>query len=239
MKTFSKSKYNLEIFETPKVIDDKDLKITLEIQNGLQVSKSFLDNLLYELKNLDKKIVTLLLSKNMSIFVGHKFSDLYLSQAINKNYGYKIDFDDISRGVMSDEIDKIVLFSKNLQPEHIGAILLHEIGHFVDAFQNFGNINTDSDLTYSSNLEFISAYKKDFQINYEMIKNDKNPYLKHFVQDSVPDKINQMAIIETFAELFRLAFGKVNNTKTVELYFPNTFNIIKKSLKEDGFSFNN
>ncbi|MEI8388412.1 MAG: hypothetical protein WCG23_00870 [bacterium] len=236
MENWNNSKYNLKIFDNPKVIIDNDLKIPLEIQNGLNVDEKFLKTLIDELKNLNIEITKLFLDKTMSVFVGYKFSDIYLEQTINNNYGYKIDFDEESRGVMSDEIRRIVLFSKNLKTEHIGAILYHELGHFIDAYKNFGNINDLKDLTYSSTQEFINAYEKDFKKNYEIIKNDKNLSLRHFVQDNKPKQIRQTAITETFAELFRLAFNKVNNSKTVELYFPNSLKVVNEFLNNEIFN---
>lgn len=236
MENWNNFKYNLKIFDNPKVIIDNDLKIPLEIQNGLNVDEKFLKTLIDELKNLNIEITKLFLDKTMSVFVGYKFSDIYLEQTINNNYGYKIDFDEESRGVMSDEIRRIVLFSKNLKTEHIGAILYHELGHFIDAYKNFGNINDLKDLTYSSTQEFINAYEKDFKKNYEIIKNDKNVSLRHFVQDNKPEQIRQTAITETFAELFRLAFNKVNNSKTVELYFPNSLKVVNEFLNNEIFN---
>ena len=232
MSALNNSEYNLKIFENTYIIKDKNLKLTLEVQDGLIVEEKFLNTLVFEMKNINTNILKMLNERKMSVFVVYKFSDLYTKQSISQNYGYKIDFNKESRGLMSDEINKIVLFSKNLQPANIGAILYHEIGHFIDCYKNFKTIKDLHGFTYSTNIKFIRAYKSDFKKNFKLIKNDANPRLRHFVQDNTLEKINQITIAETFAELFSLAFNKANDTKTVELYFPGSLIILKELLND-------
>ena len=228
MEKLNSTKYNLNIFKNPQVIISDENNITLEIQNELIVDSEFLNTLIEEIKNLHPKFKKMLKDKDMKFFVGYKFSDFFIEQRINDNYGYAIDFDKESRGIMTDDVNRIILLYKNLRIENIGAILYHELGHFIDAYDKFGDIDSVYDLTYSSREELIKAYKNDFIKHYSLIKNDDNPYLRHFVQDNTPEKFRQTSISETFAELFRLTFNKINNTKTVELYFPESSVIVKK-----------
>ena len=51
-------------------------------------------------------------------------------------------------------------------------------------------------------------------------------------EDSTPKKNNVCAVCETFAEMFRHINGKINDEKTVELYFNNFKNLMIEVLYE-------
>lgn len=199
------------------------------------VPKEFEATFRNEIENIPLVIKQMLNEKNITFTIVDYINDLLDEKKLEKiknNYKYDYNTKQQSRGIMSDDINCIAVSVKNTRIEDIGAILYHEIGHFLDGYQNFGKID-DLGLTFSIDEKFIKAYTKDFIENYELIKNDKNFRLKHFVQDSTPENINKSAIIETFAELFRLANNKKNDTKTVELYFLTAFNVLKLMLNEN------
>lgn len=202
--------------------------------NSKDVSNEFESTFKNEIENIPTIIKDLLNEKNIAFILVDYIDDLLDEKRLEKiknNYKYDHNTRKQSRGIMSDESNCIAISAKNTRIEDIGAILYHEIGHFLDGYQNFGKID-DLGLTFSVNKKFIDAYTKDFIEHYELIKNDNNFRLKHFVQDSTPENINKSGIVETFAELFRLAYSKKNDTKTVELYFPTAFNILKVMLNE-------
>jgi hypothetical protein len=163
----------------------------------------------------------MLKKRGVSFAVVDYISDLIDTSKI-MDFKYEVDLKNNSRGLMSDEQNLIALSHKNTNVDNIGAILYHELGHFIDSYKNYGNIDSLSDLTFSSDKKFTEAYKQDFISNWELIKNDNNYRLIHFIQNSTPYNIHQAGIVETFAELYRVANNRTNDTKTVELYFPET-----------------
>jgi hypothetical protein len=188
-----------------------------------------------EIENIHPAIKAMIKRRNMSFKLVDCITDLLekeRTEKIETTYKYNLDLKNQSRGLMSDESHCIAVSVKNTYIDNIGAILYHEIGHFLDAYENYGNIKNLYDLTLSADKRFIEAYIKDFTEHYEFIKNDNNFRLKHFIQDSTLENINQNAVCETFAELYRFANNKKNDTKTVELYFPTALNILKILLKE-------
>lgn len=187
-----------------------------------------------EIKTIQPLIKQMLNEKKMAFVLVDYIDDLLDEKRLEKirnNYKYDHNTRQQSRGIMSDESNCIAISVKNTRIEDIGAILYHEIGHFLDGYQNFGKID-DLGLTFSTDKKFVEAYTKDFIEHYELIKNDKNFRLKHFVQDSTPENINKSGIAETFAELFRLANNKINDTETVELYFPTALGVLKLMLNQ-------
>lgn len=185
-------------------------------------------------KNIPQKIKVMLKEKNIKFIIADYVDDTMSEERKKKqDERYKDDIvkKETTRGLMSDEIDCIVVSAKNTKIEHIEAILYHEVGHFLDAYDNFGQVD-EFGLSLSSKEEFVNAYTKDFADNYEQIKLDTNFRLVHFVQKSTPENINDAGIMESFAELFRHASGKINDTKTVELYFPTALQTLKQIVNE-------
>lgn len=188
-----------------------------------------------EISNINPIIKAMLKEKSMTFKLVPCIYKLVGEKIANKTYNdykYDLDMKEQSRGVMSDERCDIAIGTNNCKIEHIAAILYHEIGHFLDAYENFVNINSPYDLSLSADKRFINAYKSDFVLNYDSIKKNKNHSLKHFIQDNTLKKINQISVCETFAELFRATNNKQNSTKTVELYFLNSICALKDLVKE-------
>jgi len=193
-----------------------------------------------EIETISPKIQKLLEDKNITIKLVNNVYDIKTKEEENKNYdkfysqkyAEQVKKSFPTRGIMSDEKICIAIFKDNTDITNIGAILYHEIGHFLDAYKNFGNINSLADLEFSSNPEFVEAYTKDFVANWDKIKTDTNFRLKHFIQDSTPEKIVKSGITESFAEIFRFLNKKVIDAKTVELYFPTAIEVEKKLLTE-------
>lgn len=187
-----------------------------------------------EIENIHPIIKDMLNEKNIKFVIVDCINDILdekRHEKITSNYKYQLNIRQQSRGIVSDVNNCIAISVKNTRTEDIGAILYHEIGHFLDGYENFGKID-DLGLTFSSDKEFIDAYTIDFIEHYELIKNDNNFRLKHFVQGNTPENITQSSVLETFAELFRLANNKKNDTNTVELYFPTALNVLKFMLNE-------
>jgi len=187
-----------------------------------------------EIENIPSTIKTLLQGKKIECLIVDYTDDLLDEERRQKNNEfYKDDIakKETTRGMMSDDSNCIAISIKNTKMKDIGAILYHELGHFLDAYDNFGKVD-ELGLSLSSNKKFIDAYNEDFINHYEQIKEDTNYRLVHFVQKSTPDKISQTGIIETFAELFRLACHKTNDTKTVELYFPSALQVLIEIVNE-------
>lgn len=197
--------------------------------------KDFEDIFRREVENIHPIIKRMLQERNVTFKLVDCISELVgeeRTQKIEDAYNYDISLKNQSRGLLSDESHCIALSVKNTSIDNIGAILYHELGHFLDIYENYGKIETLADLIFSSDKRFMDAYQKDFAQNYHLIINDDNFRLKHFIQEGTPDNINQNAVSETFAELFRVVNNKQNDTKTVELYFSRALNVLKTMLNE-------
>ena len=102
-------------------------------------------------------------------------------------------------------------------------VIFHELGYFLDAYEKYGNIKSLYDLTYSSSSKFINAYREDLMENWTNIQN--NTELELCILNSTPKRINQTAIIETFAEIFRYLYTRENSY--IETFFANSINTYK------------
>lgn len=193
------------------------------------VNSFFLEYYQHEIDNISPFLIKMLKKRNVSFAVVDYISDLTNKNKI-MDYKYDVNLQKVARGLMSDEQNLIAISHKNTKIDNIGAILYHELGHFIDSYKNYGNINSLNDLTFSSDKRFAEAYKKDFILHWETIKNDDNYRLIHFIQNSKPENISQTGIVETFAELYRVANNKINDTKTVELYFSSALEELKRSV---------
>lgn len=206
------------------------VNIRIEAQD---VDESYIEVFTAAVMNINPKIHKLLLEKDLNIILTNCVYDIKSKSEISKNhekfyeqkYANELVESFPTRGIMSDEKKCIALFLKNINYNDLEAILYHELGHFLDAYDNFGHIESLNDLAFSSSDAFKDAYKKDFIQNWELIKKDDNFRLRHFVQNSTPESFQQSALSESFAEIFRYLNNLHNDTKTVELYFPTAIDV--------------
>lgn len=198
------------------------------------VKKEFIEVFEQEIEKIPEKIKEMLKKRGVDFVIVDYIDDLYDEQRLKKHA--QIYKDDITRkkttrGLMSDESHCIALSSTTTKIKDIKAILYHELGHFLDAYDNYGKVD-ELGLSLSSRKEFVDAYTKDFIAHYDKIKENDNFRLVHFIQKSTPENISNIGIIETFAELFRWANNIKNDSLTVELYFPTALRVAKKLINE-------
>lgn len=185
---------------------------------------------------MDKKVKELVQSKNFTFLLAEKLPDIISYKTLQKmqdeydenviNYPH--------RGITtnSDGNFYITVFTKYLKIEHLEAILYHETGHFIDGYKAIEVEEPDMTCFLSHSEEFLAAYKKDLTENWDKIKQDRGFRIKHCIQSSTPDKIDTTGALETFAELFRFNNGKINDEKTVELYFLNSAKVQRELIKK-------
>lgn len=205
--------------------------MNLIIKNISNASKEYLEEFYSEIKNLPQKIVELINEKSFKIILADKASDLFNKHTLDELISYKEDYnietiDKTIRGNCSDNIDNgsINIFYNTTQ-NIVGAILYHEIGHLVDYHINFENP------VYSTSQEFIDAYKKDLNKNWQKIKKDKRYRLIHYIQNSTPENPDEIALRETFAHCFARSFNKIDDIDIVSEYFENCLKVTKKIVK--------
>ncbi len=175
----------------------------LIIENISNANNEFLKAFYYEINELDKKIVNIINSKNVKIILADKLSDILppSKNDIEKTQDYHpVNRDITTRGLCSDTINAICIFSNTTSIQNLGAILYHEIGHLLDFYNNWGKEDTMPELSIKK--EFIKAYKKDITKHWDKIKNDNRFRLKHYIQSSTPNNISQAGLVETFAFCF-------------------------------------
>lgn len=200
----------------------------------------FVNLFIKTIQGVDPIIAKMVEDKGVSFILANSLYDLRPQEEIAQNYEkfYEDKYTQVltnkypARGVTSDVRNCIAVFYENTQIEHLEAILYHEIGHFIDSYENFGKIDSLEDLTFSTREPFMKAYKSDLVKNWDLIKNDDNFRLKHYIQNSTPENIHLAAFVETFAELYRWLNGKVNDTKTVELYFNESVKVLGNLLSD-------
>lgn len=162
------------------------------------------------------------------------------AEGLKKIYKYDIDILNGVRGNLRDTKDSsgvtITIFHNTVTAEYIETILYHEIGHFLDFYfhlKNAAGKKSKRRKALSKSPEFVKAFKKDLNEHWDLIKNDNNYRLKHFIQDMSPKKkATDSVLCETFAELYRHNRGLKNDTKTVELYFPESKNVQMEIFKK-------
>lgn len=177
---------------------------------------------------LDDKIKSLILSVDYEIVLANKCSNVYsrkeFKKLINDIGDYKENYtqetiDKILRGITSDIIKKICVFSNTVSQKQIGFILYHEIGHFLDYFNKTGKFKK---FYLSTKRNFVNAYKKDLKENWENIKQDKRCRLIHLIQNSTPEIPNKIAMAETFANCFAKIMNENDEVDFIELFFKNS-----------------
>lgn len=200
----------------------------LIIENFSDADEIFLSKFYYEINALDKQLVNIINSKNLKIILANKLSDVITAEKndIEKYQDYHPkDRDIVTRGLCSDDINAICLFSNVATEKNIGAILYHEIGHLLDFYENWGK--DDIKPVLSSQKEFIEAYRQDIIKYWELIKNDNRFRLKHYIQNSTPDNISSAGLMETFAHCFAGINNKFDDIDILGEYFENCLIISK------------
>lgn len=198
----------------------------------------FVNLFIKTIQGIDPIIAKMVEDKGVSFVLANSLYDVRPKEEMAQNYEkfYEDKYTQVltnkypARGVTSDVRNCIAVFYENTQIEHLEAILYHEIGHFIDSYENFGKIDSLDYMTFSTSESFMQAYKNDLTKNWDLIKNDDNFRLKHFVQNSTPENIHAAAVVETFSEIYRWKCGKINDTKTVELYFHESAKAAEKLL---------
>ncbi len=184
------------------------------------------------INNLDFKILKLLRETDFTIHLYKTPQDFPL--VANTQYVENLKtYPTRGRCSVGEGIRQISIFKNNTKIEHLEAILYHEIGHFLDFYRCIANNCVNENLFSSSCAAFKSAYRIDLTLNWLKIRKDKRFRLVHFIQNSTPAKINPIAILETYAELFRHINGKINDEETVELYFHNSRNVLIEILNRE------
>ena len=202
--------------------------MNLKIENHSHADDKFLNEFYFEVENLPAKLVELINKKNLKIILADKFSDVIDEQTLDsiKEYKENYNLDNIDktiRGSCSVDIDGGSIFVfYNTTNGIVGAILYHEIGHIVDHFKDYETSN------FSNDIRFVNAYKKDLTLNWKKIKKDNRFRLIHYIQNSTPENLNELAMQETFAHCFARSFNKVDDIDIVEDYFENSLNITKE-----------
>lgn len=185
---------------------------------------------------MDKKIIELVQSKNFMFLLTENLFDIIPYETLQKTQS-KYDENILNyphRGIMTNSNGNfyITVFTKHLKIEHLEAVLYHETGHFMDGYKVIEDEEPDLSCFLSGSSEFLAAYNKDLTDNWDKIKQDKGFRIKHCIQASIPDKVDLTGAIETFAELFRFNNGKINDEKTVELYFLNSAKAQRELIKK-------
>ena len=201
----------------------------LVIKNISNAKDEFLAAFYKEINGLDKKLVDIINSKHLTIILANKLSDVITQKSKNdiellQDY-HPDDRDITTRGLCSDTINAICLFSDVIAIQNIGAILYHEAGHLLDFYVDWGKENIKANL--SSKKEFIEAYKQDITSNWEKIKNDNRFRLKHYIQNSTPDNLSQAGLTETFAHCFARINNKFDDVDILGEYFENSLIVSK------------
>lgn len=200
------------------------------IENKSNATQEFVEIFKNSTKNLNKKIVKLINSKNLQIILANKLSDILLPENINDIDTYQ-DYtsenkDLTTRGLLSDTINALCIFSNTTTKENLEAIFYHELGHLIDMHADWEKPS------FSNTAKFVEAYQKDIQNSWDKIKNDNRYRLKHYIQNSTPENISLNATMETFAHCFARINGKFDDIDILGEYFPETLKIAKKIFAE-------
>ena len=204
------------------------------IKNISNANREYVEIFEQKINLLDDKIKSLISSVDYEIVLADKCSDIYSNEEfyklINEVNGYKENYtketiDKTFRGICSDDIKKIGVFSNNVSEQIIGFVLYHEIGHFLDYYNSRGKFEG---FQLSSKKEFIETYKKDLKLHWDAIKQNKKYRLIHLIQNSTPNNPNEIAMAETFANCFAKIMNEVDEIDFIDLYFKNSLQTAKE-----------
>lgn len=178
----------------------------VEIKNDIK-DRQYIDSFMNEVRDISGRIIRLVENKDVSIRLVNSIYDIKPD---------KLDYYSISRvgvhdiqGVISEDENCIAICKNNTDIKDIRKVLFHELGHFLDVYEKFGNIKSTYDLTYSTSSQFINAYREDLMKSWDKLQN--NTVVPDFcLINSTPQRANQTAVIETFAEVFRYLYTGEN-----------------------------
>ena len=205
----------------------------LKIENISNANEKIVKLFYDEINTIDKKIIDLMKSKDLKFVLANKLSDVNHgdNSDIEKYQNYHpADRDIVTRGNSSDVTNSISVFANNVTVQNLGAILYHEVGHFLDMYHVWQEPEDESYIKQgqlSTKKEFITAYKNDISKNWDKIKNDSRFRLKHYIQNSTPDNIFPSALMETFAHCFARSHNRLDDIDIVGEYFNETLEITK------------
>ena len=195
----------------------------LTIENISNADNDFMQVFYQEINGLDGKLVKIINSKDLKVILADKLSDILPPDKndIEKTQDYyPVNRDVTTRGLCSDTINAICVFSNTVTTQNVGAILYHEIGHLLDYYNTWGQDSVTPELSIKE--EFKSAYNKDITKYWDKIKNDNGFRLKHYIQSSTPENVSQAGLMETFAHCFARINGKFDDIDILGEYFENT-----------------
>lgn len=204
------------------------------IKNISNANREYVEIFEQKIDLLDDKIKSLILSIDYEIVLVNKCSNVYsekeFKELINDISNYKENYtqetiDKIFRGITSDTIRKICVFSETVLQNQIGFILYHEIGHFLDFYNKTGKFKK---FYLSTQKDFVDAYKKDLSENWGNIKQDKRYRLIHLIQNSTLKNPNKVAMAETFANCFAKIMNEIDEFDFIDLYFKNSLQTTNK-----------
>ena len=208
------------------------------IKNISNANREYVEIFEQKIDLLDDKIKSLILSIDYEIVLANKCSNVYsekeFKELINDISSYKENYtqetiDKIVRGITSDIIRKICVFSETVLQNQIGFILYHEIGHFLDFYNKTGKFKK---FYLSTQKDFVDAYKKDLRENWGNIKQDKRYRLIHLIQNSTLKNPNKVAMAETFANCFAKIMNEIDEFDFIDLYFKNSLKATNKIIND-------
>lgn len=193
----------------------------VEVKNDIKDTK-YTDVFMAEVTDLSGRMMKLAEDKDISVRLVNNIYDIKPD---------KLDYFNISRtgahsiqGIISEDENCIAICKNNTDISEIRRVLHHEFGHFLDIYEKFGNIKSIYDLKYSSSSKFINAYREDLITHWDELKDA--PSSDFCLLNSTPQKINQTAVSETFAEIFSWLY--IGENSNIGKYFQNSINVYKE-----------
>lgn len=194
----------------------------LKVKNISSANKELVQIFEEEIKNLNERLIKVINSRNLEIILADKLSDVINIAAVDIYTDYSpVDRDKVTRGLISDNIFAICIFSNVVQKQNLGAILYHEIGHLIDRYNDW------EESQYSNADIFVNAYKKDLSNNWKEIQQDKTFRLIHYVQNSTVETVSYPALSEVFAQCFASIHNKYDDIDIIGKYFHESLNTAK------------
>ena len=212
----------------------------LTVENISNANDEFLNAFYKIINKIDIKLVNIIKSKNTRIILADKISDVYTSKQSKSAFKKEIEAyqeydsqnsDKLSHGVCSDTINAICIFSSTTEIPYMDAILYHEIGHFIDFYDDWGK-EDDLSQPLSSKQEFVDAYNNDITMHWDEIKKDNRFRLIHYIEDSKPNNVSKVGLCETFAFCFARNNNIPDDIDIISDYFQETVQSAKKITDE-------
>ena len=138
------------------------MNMKVEIKNDIK-DKTYTDIFMAEVTDISGRVMKLLEDKDISIRLVNSVYDIKPDKldyySISKTGAHTI------QGIISEDEKCIAICKNNTDAKDLKKVIFHELGHFMDAYEKFGNIKSIYDLTYSSSSKFINAYREDLMEN--------------------------------------------------------------------------